>query len=84
MHTNQYAQFTNDQTRMRADVFYMSPLKSSMPPSPWKVILTDLDSGSVASVHWLPSLKVAKTFAHDLVFPSSRLISSPTFLPEFN
>ena len=77
------AEFTNPETQMTAEVFYVSAPFRTNADRRYKVLLTDLESESVVTVfRWFSSLESAETFARDLVFPSSRLISSPTFLPE--
>ena len=76
------AEFTNHETQMTAEVFYVSAPFRTNADRRYKVFLTDLESESVVTVRWFASLESAETFARDLVFPSSRLISSPTFLPE--
>lgn len=75
--------FTNADTQMTAEVFYVAAHFRTDSDHRYKVILRDLDSDSVAGVVWFSTSDDAETFAHNLVFPSSRLISSPTFLPEF-
>ena len=74
--------FINFDTQMSAEVYYVHAPFRSNSDHRYTVILRDLESDSVAATMFFHSFDNAEAKAQQLVFPSSGLIDSPTFLPQ--